>query len=188
MNANSNVKAGKTANSASSASVNSVNSKVFNETYRQLSKDAKQTAKGFSFQCKAFLVLIAPTNVWWKKSLNCKFEKNEKIDSKIAKCLELAKQNANFVDKDHNICSIKYLYHESETYPNGQKVKTGFKYIIKPSFTLASILQLLYKPAKVQLIVETDKDYLFEVKDATVTIEEVKVDKTKKAPATKATK
>lgn len=177
----SNLKAGKT---ASATSANSVNSKVFNETYRMLSKDAKALAKSFNFQAKSFWVLIAPTNVFWKKNLNCKFEKNETIDSRVSKMLDLAKVNAPFVDKDHNICSIKYLYHETETYPNGKPVKTGFKYIVKPTFTLASILQLLYKPAKNQLIVIPEDVHTFEVKDSTITIE-VKADKApaKKAPA-----
>ena len=182
----SNLKAGKT------ASANSVNSKelskVYSETYKVLSKDAKQLAKSFNFQAKSFLVLIAPTNVWWRKSLQCKFEKNEKIDSKISKMLDLAKQNATFVDKDNNICSIKYLYHETETYPDGKPMKIGYKYIIKQSFTLAAILQLLYKPAKVQKTVTVDEIFNFVVdNDSTITVKSEKTKKTDKADK-KATK
>ena len=189
----SNLKAGKTAsaNSVNSKEVSKETLKAYKEAFKTLGKAAKLESKTYSFQAKSFLHLILPSNVWFRKNLPFKFEKNESVESKVNKFLRSSIANSPFVDKDGNICIVRYLFHETAVYPNGQKVKIGYKYVVKSTFTFSWFLDSIYKTAKSQLVVETDKEIMFKVEDSTITTEEVKIDKapakvTKKAPAKKA--
>ena len=190
----SNLKAGKTAGANSVKEVSKETLKAYKEAFKTLGKAAKQESKTYSFQAKSFLHLILPSNVWFKKNLPFTFEKNETTDSKVKKFLKVSIENSPFVDKDNNICVIKYLFHDTEVYPNGKAVKIGYKYVLKNTFTFSWFLDSIYKTTKNQLIVEPEKEIFFKVEESKVTVEEKpeKVDKatkaTKAAKAAKVTK
>lgn len=181
--ANSNsVKAGKTATSANSVEVSKETMKAYKEAFKVLGKAAKLESKTYSFQAKSFLHLILPSNVWFKKNLPFTFEKNETTESKVKKFLKVSIENSPFLDKEGNICVIKYLFHATEIYPNGKPVKIGYKYVLKNTFTFSWFLDSIYKTIKEQKIVEPENEIFFvEVKADKVKADKEPAKVTKKA-------